>query len=744
MIVSPDLRPTTISLPRAVRRYFEVSLYLLVLTGVGTLASTGTLDIPTVACVGLALIFRGYLLAKKRTLIIPDRWTTFLTLGYVIFYIADYFLLSGGFLNATVHLVLFVMVVRLFSAQRDRDHYFLMIISFLMVLAAAVLTVDTIFLATFAAFIVMAIVTCILMEMKHASAKATFQSTNPADAWAHRRMAFSIAKVVPVLVVLIFLGGAAIFFLLPRISVGYLGTFSQGSDLTTGFSDHVELGSIGRIQQSNALVMHIRIDGDTTGSFDLKWRGIALNRFDGRTWFDSRPKFAAPRLPDGSFVLSPLQNIPRSAAPSRPVRSIHYRVLMEPMGSGVFFLAPTAESLRGNYRLVAQDGGGAVYDLDVEHPITQYDGTSDIGTPMDAQLRGAFASYPAGMGLDYLQLPPLDPRIPRLARQITAKNDNNYDRAAAIESYLRTHFGYTLELSRVRPRDPLAEFLFVRKQGHCEYFASSMAIMLRTLGIPSRVVNGFRTGEFNDLTSQYLVREKDAHSWVEAYFPGYGWVTFDPTPASDIAPSTGWNRAMLYLDAMASFWREWVISYDANHQASLGKMATRTSLQWFERLRNYVRREYDLLLAAANRTRTGFAGRPFHWSVEGLLAIVSLFLVAGSRRGWRLFRRARVSANPSNSPRAAATIWYERMIRRVARKGWRRLPAQTAEEFAASIEDASVRESVKRFTVRYESARFGGSAEDANFLPQLYEEISDPAPSKDSAPKLPDHADANK
>ena len=288
---SAKLRP---SLPIAIQRYFDVSLYLLVLTGVGTLASTGTLGFPTVVLVGGALVFRGYLLAERRTLVIPERWTSILTIVYVAFYLADYFLISREFLGSTVHLVLFVMVVRLFSTQRERDHYLLMVISFLMVLAAAVLTVDSTFLATFGAFILMAIITSILMEMKHASSRATFQSANPVDSMAHRRMAFSLVRVVPGLVVLIFLGGSAIFFLLPRASAGYLGAFSEGTDLTTGFSDHVELGSIGSIQQSNSLVMHIAIDGDNNGGFDLKWRGISLNRFDGRTWSDTHPKYAIP------------------------------------------------------------------------------------------------------------------------------------------------------------------------------------------------------------------------------------------------------------------------------------------------------------------------------------------------------------------------------------------------------------------------------------------------------------------
>jgi len=737
MPASAEVRP--LSLPRAIDRYFEVALYLLVLTGVGTLASTGTLDLPTVVFVCTALVFRGYLLAKKRKMVIPERWTTVLTIGYVIFYVTDYFLLSGGFLAATVHLVLFVMVVRLFSAQRDRDHYFLFILSFLMVLAAAVLTVDSIFLASFGVFIGMAIVTCILMEMKHASAKAAFQSGNLSGRLPHRRMAVSIASVVPVLVLLIFLGAAAIFFLLPRVSVGYLGTFAGGSDLTTGFSDHVELGSIGRIQQSSSVVMHIRVDGDKSGSFDLKWRGITLNLFDGRTWLDSHGKYAALRLPDGRFALRPEDE---KLASSSKGQSIHYRILMEPMGSSVFFLAPTATTLRGEFRIVAQDDGGAVFNADAEHIITQYDATSMIGSPTGAQLREALGSYPAETVLDYLQLPPLDPRIPKLAQLITAGKENNYDRAVAIESYLRTHFGYTLQLSRTPPRDPLAEFLFFRKQGHCEYFASSMAIMLRTLRIPSRVVNGFRTGEFNDLTSQYVVRESDAHSWVEAYFPGYGWVSFDPTPVN-VGSRMGWSRAMLYMDALASFWREWVISYDSTHQHSLETIATRGSLQWFQQARTWMRQEYATLMGAAGRTQGKVAKRPARWIGSGLFAAVVLALVSGGRRCLQFFRRMKLSARPSKSPRVAATIWYERMIRRVERKGWRKTPAQTPSEFIRCIEDPMVREQVAKFTIRYESARFGGSAEDASSLPQLYEEVSNAGREKKSVPNVPDYANTD-
>jgi protein-glutamine gamma-glutamyltransferase len=721
MLPARDLQSATIPLHVAIERYFELALYLLVLTGFGTLASTGGLDTPTVVLVGTALLFRGFLLARQRTLLIPERWTTVLTLGYVVFYLADYFLISGAFLNATVHLVLFVMVVRLFSAQRDRDHYFLAVISFLMVLSAAVLTVDSVFLLAFAAFMLMAVVTFILMEMRRSASKATVHSKETSDARAYRHMAFSLAGATPALVLFILLGAAAIFFVLPRVSAGYLSAYAPGSELSTGFSDRVQLGRIGEIQQSSSVVMHIQIDGDKNGGFDLKWRGIALNVFDGTTWSNLHEPHTVPRLSDGRFAL--LLPDSRGQAP-KAARPIHYRVLMEPMGSNVFFLAVAPQTLQGNYRLVATDGGGAIFDLDPDHPVSRYEATSDLAQPDPGELRAAGGSYPLDVLLNFLKVPPLDPRIQRLAEQITVSTDNNYDRAVAIESYLRTHFGYTLELPRRVPRDPLANFLFERKQGHCEYFASSMAVMLRALRIPSRVVNGFSGGEFNDLTAQYLVRASNAHSWVEAYFPGYGWVSFDPTPAPPFPVRTGWSRIALYVDAMASFWREWVINYDLSHQQILAVGATSGGRELLRGARNWAYRHYQALLIAVRRAQNTMARSPGQWSIAALLITALLLLGANAQRMWYALRKRRLAARPERSPRLAATIWYERMMRTTARRGWRKRPVQTPEEFVTSIEDATVREVVERFTRHYEHARFGGSAEDAQRLPELYEEIS--------------------
>src|SRR5262249_13093268 len=300
-------------------------------------------------------------------------------------------------------------------------------------------------------------------------------------------MGRSLFGLVPALVSSIVILALAIFFFLPRVSAGYLSAYSSGSELATGFSNQVELGRIGEIQQSNSVVMHVQIDGDTRGAFDLKWPGVALSQFDGRTWRNPGQQIVVPRSLDGRFLLSPFDPM-LNRLPVPQAGTIHYRVLLEPLGTNVFFLASKPEALSGNYRFVTTDGDGAFYDLDREHPPSVYEADSKVTLPSAQELRSASADFSTSAWQKYLRLPAIDPRIPALAQQITAGSTNNFDRASAIERYLSTRYSYTLQLGRAAPKDPLAHFLFERKAGHCEYFASSMAVMLRTLNIPSRIV----------------------------------------------------------------------------------------------------------------------------------------------------------------------------------------------------------------------------------------------------------------
>lgn len=708
---------------KAIERYFNVALYLLVLCGFGSLASTGGLDLPAVVLVGLALALRGGQLLTRREFVIPERWTTILTLIYVFIYFADYFFLSRGFLAASVHLVLFLLVVRLFSLQRTRDHYLLAALSFLMVLAAAVLTVGSVFLLSFAAFLLVAVVTFVLMEMRHSVAAEHTLAQDPHLASPTRHMVYGLLAIAPALMLMIMAGSFLIFFFLPRVSSRYLSAYTPTSDVSTGFTDRVQLGRIGQIQQSSAVVMHIEIQNDLQGAYDLKWRGVALSAFDGRVWSNSYDQTQVRPAGDGSYRLAPLVD-PRDASVVVG-RSIRYRVLMEPVGTNVFFLAERPQSLTGNFRQVSTDAGGAVYNLDADHPINRYEAVSQLPETDIDELRLAANTAPVGMD-GYLKLPPLDIRISKLAEEITAPAPSNYDKAIALERYLSTRFGYTLELPRTLPQDPLANFLFERKKGHCEYFASSMAVMLRSLRIPSRIVTGFRGGEYNDLTGQYVVRASDAHSWVEAYFPGSGWISFDPTPAGSLPTRTGWSRMQLYVDAAASFWREWIINYDVSHQRTLGKDAASSSRQFFDEARRWIGRQHRAMLRSARRAHDHFTNFPVRW-LSGIVVFAAVLItLLNLRRLVSGLRDRSLRAHPERAPRESAALWYDRMVGRMARLGWRKSPSQTPLDFVAAIQEAALQKKVARFTRAYESARFGKSVDNAQSLPELFQDITAP------------------
>lgn len=181
---------------------------------------------------------------------------------------------------------------------------------------------------------------------------------------------------------------------------------------------------------------------------------------------------------------------------------------------------------------------------------------------------------------------------------------------------------------------------------------------------------------------------------------------------------------MLYVDAMASFWREWVVNYDIGHQIELGRTATVKGREFFDHVREWQHRWYQRLLSAARQAQSAISESPTRWTLGALLAGALIVLAANLRPIYRALQRRRIAAHPDRWPQLGAAIWYSRMLRITARRGWRKSPGQTPQEFLRAIENANVREQVARFTRHYEHARFGDSADDASRLPDLYEEIS--------------------
>jgi protein-glutamine gamma-glutamyltransferase len=717
----------------ALRRHFEISLYFLLLTGVLTLVSTGKLDLVSILLLPAALLLKGYRWWRGKGAEISNRVATRLTVAYFIFFPVDLWIISRvlarnaqnpglyGALLATIHLMLFAMIVRLYSATTTRDYLFLTMMAFTSMLASAILTVDTMFLAFFFVFLALAVSTFVGLEMWRSAQGAVtppVESGTTAAQRLHNALGVTSAGIaVGALAV-----GAVIFFLLPRFNSGYMSGFNLQPTLISGFSDNVELGEIGEIKKSSEVVMRITVDTGVAAAFGVHWRGVALTEFDGKRWFNQphEPTTLTPTA-EGWFR-------PPSAGPPIAGKPIRYTVLLEPIASSALFVANDLESMRGRFNSEATGGAfgqrrayllmdpeGAIFNPYHNFSRMQYEARSILPTPSQAALRTAGADYSKDIRETYLQLPVLDPRIPELARQITAHADNPYDKARAIESYLRSHYGYTLDLSGTPQTDPLAYFLFQKRAGHCEYFAAAMTVMLRSAGIPARYINGFLTGEYNNVGGDFVVRASDAHSWVEAYFPSFGWLTFDPTPPSDENPPGLFAELGHYWDWFELQWSEWVINYDILHQFTLAQNLQRVSRSWIERLQTAFA---DARRTATNRmeywqSRIVHArgALPASLAIFVLFSVFVLLLQPGVRQRLMTLWHLRISPAAAMTPHVA-TLQYNEMLRLLAQQGMRKAPEQTPQEFAASLPEGNLVAPVHELTGLYQAARFGGQATD--------------------------------
>jgi hypothetical protein len=301
-------------------------------------------------------------------------------------------------------------------------------------------------------------------------------------------------------------------------------------------------------------------------------------------------------------------------------------------------------------------------------------------------------------------LPRLDARIAELARQVTAGLGTAEARAEALEQHLQHRYGYREKSVSDRAADPLADFLFHSRQGHCEYFASALAVLLRSVGIPARIVTGFHGGVYNPVSGWHVIRAADMHSWVEAWMPGRGWASFDPTPPQTprAGPAAG-TRLNWYVDAAETFWDEWVLRYDLSRQlvlaAKMESSGRDLSTHWMDRLR-----------ARAGQLQATLGGWGRRYGVAGLAGLVlgAAALAAWPRIRARFRSRARLWVAARGAAEASdATLLYGRMLSVLARRGFPKPAWQTPAEFARRLPASPLAALVEEFTQAYNLLRFG-------------------------------------
>ena len=690
----------------SMERFLDISLLALVWCGALSAAVCGWWDAPTLALTAVALVWRGARLAGARPSP-PPAAVAVIALAWCGFSIIDAWNSPHGFLGVVIPLFYFLAAAILLVATTGRDNFRVALLCFAALLAGALDSTGPGFFLALACFVPCTVAALAAAEILRSLEGAAAQV--PA-----RRLAPRLVLLTCLAAASILLLATGLFFLLPRTADAARRWQSSHLLRLEGFSTRITLREIGELKTSSRPVMHITIFSPRPVG-GLKWRGGLLTTFDGRQWSDPEPAPPLASAAAGHFALVP-------SAERQPGAHISYDVELEPADSAALFFAGTPESLDLRNHAVLRGSSGQARLARRPPGVFRYSAYSRLEASPE-QSRAAWPAPPLAPddAAGDLQLPAtLDPRIRELARLWASGASSDLGRARAIETRLRTGYGYTLELPPVGTADPLANFLFVRRRGHCEYFASAMTVMLRTLGVPARMATGFESGIYNPLTGQWLMRASDAHAWVEAWLAGRGWTTFDPTPPDPnrAAPSVLAGFA-LYLDAARSFWSHWVVNFDPSRQGTLAdrfdEAARVAGIRWFDSLSD---------------TGSTWEQRAAGWLRRfGLRLAAAMLLGVGlwkfgprSIRGLRL--RLRVSrARRSPATARDATLLYQRMLAILARRGYHKPPWFTPAEFAASLPAGPLAAAVVEFTATYNAFRFGRRVPDPPRMSALLEAL---------------------
>ena len=562
---------------------------------------------------------------------------------------------------------------RLLGRRGPADDALLLLSALLMLAGGAALTGDLTYGVAFAAFAVTSTVALCLSHLR----RETEEVDGPAASRRRGTVSGSLVGALAVLSVTVLAGSAVVFVAFPRVSAGMMRRALEHR--VGGGAERIQLGGVGVLKDDPTPVLRVRFPRGEPRE-ELYWRTMAFDRWDGAGW--SRPaggRTPLPPAPDGVYRFGPVPEdalvadvevLGAEAGLPSPGTPLEVRFPRRFGAAAPLLLATPAGDLEAR----VEDGAALRYRVAAAPRIR------------DDELAGRERRYPPPEVARYLEIPAnLDPRVRELALRAGEGGDPLHV-ARALQTYLERGFRYTRELPGDVP-DPIAHFLFERKAGHCEFFASALALMLRVNGVPARVAAGYYGATYVEAGDYWVVRQGDAHAWTEAWFPGAGWVRFDATPAEVRPGEVGgaWADVVQWVDVLRVRWSDWVLDFDGRSQMQIASS-----------------------IAAAFRRQEG-AGSGLARPVRFLGAAICL-----AAAGWlalRLRRKlaARAAARVPPHHRAAVRLLRE-VKRRLRARGVDLPDSATAADWAdAAARVAPERANAVRDAVSaYEQARFGG------------------------------------
>ena len=497
---------------------------VLAVTGCTSLILTGSLN-PLMTISGLALL-PGYFRFLKGRLPAP-KWAvgTFSLLTLLVF-LADSVMISGDVFLAVAHLTITFQAIKSFDLKEPWDHLQVYFMSLLQLIIASELTRSLMFGVMFVFFMLLLVTAMVLSH---------FLKENALGKVAVRKPVTMISLLVLFMTLLIFL-------FVPRTSQKFLGKSHAKAIKTAGFSEKVDFGSFGEVKLDPTIVMRIETEREIYAPY---WRGMTLDYFDGMSWRNTASSKYRISGRDSEYRLNACD----------AGSTTGQRIYLEPIDSDIIFGLPKICTVRSEGYALSSDYGQALYlrgksSRRVKYSLTSVDSDSYEGTRTRNDL----------------QLPSGQDRIAALAKRITARAGSDEQKAVLIEQHLKTNYAYSLQPSRPPAGvSPIEDFLFNSRKGYCEYYATAMVVMLRSLDIPSRVVTGYYGGERNEYGGYIIVRQSDAHSWVEALIKDR-WKRFDPTPA---VPVLHPSSLALFFDSLQLNWTRYVVGFSAADQQDI-------------------------------------------------------------------------------------------------------------------------------------------------------------------------------
>jgi transglutaminase-like putative cysteine protease len=705
-------------------RYFIFSSYAMFVTGYVMLASTGQLDILSLGLFAIVL-GAGWLIDTERvSWSVGHRSANWLIAGGLTFVIAEWYALGVSPVTVTLHFVFFAAALKLLRRKAARDWVWLYVVTFCQVLMTAGMMVSTTFLFLVVIYLFAATSAFIGYEMRRSASAFAVNNPSRRGTIEYRKESDRSRIETPRLASLpvfsacaltaILLLAAPLFLAMPRVSRGFSRNGMLRGEALSGFSDSVRLGEVAQVKLNPQVVMRVRVKFLRGAKRKmLRWRGVTLDNYDGQTWnyTGQKPTFVKRGI-EGFYL----------AEDEWGRGDTEQRFFLEPLAIDTVFAAPQPRLITGLPEL-NRDQGDGLWTTAHDYYKLDYTVLSDTEEISDKKLAEENSrAYPSEIQRRYLQLPDdHDRRIDQLAADVTHGVTTNIDIARRIEEHLRTAYGYSLDLRRVEDGDPVADFLFNTREGHCEYFASAMVLMLRSRRVPARLVNGFQMGEYNEAADVYTVRQSDAHSWVEAYFPRQGhngvWVAFDPTPAAGLSVYSGGLAAWLrhHREAMEMFWLEHIVGFDSNKQFSIVGAGQRwvsslfssyrwdVSSHWFDWIFKLARKiESKKDREATPGPRQTGSSLPAARAQSVALTLSGVALAIAAVFSWRRYGRS-WRRNGRYDGAASAVAFYQEMLKALERAGHKRDHHQTPAEYAQQLRIPAVAE----ITTIYQQVRFG-------------------------------------